>query len=293
MRKWFDRSFVWYSWLASMGLLAMVAVLIAFLLHRGAGTLSPQLLFGDTAWWPAVTGRQPVFDGLWPAIVGTLLLVAGASALAIPIGIGGGIYLAEFARGRLGRIFSLLVDILSGVPSIIMGLFGFTAILFLRRNLFPEATDGLLLAMVCIALLVLPYLIRTTESALRGIATPVRLTGPGLGLSHWQTIRHVLLPASSRGILSGAILAVGRAAEDTAVIMLTGVVANSGIPGGLTDKFEALPFNIFYLTAEHRTPEQLDLAFGASIILLGLTGGLFVLSYWLQRSLEKRWALTR
>ena len=276
-----------------MGVLVIVAVLVGFLLQRGAGTLGPGLIFGDANWWDAVAGREPVFDGLWPGIVGTLLLVAGASLLAIPVGVAAGVYLAEFAGERVARVFSLLVDILSGVPSIIMGLFGFTAILFLRRTLFPGATDGLLLAMICIALLVLPYLIRTTETALRGIPTLVRLSGPGLGLSHWQSIRHALLPAASRGISSGAILAVGRAAEDTAVIMLTGVVANSGIPGGLTDKFEALPFNIFYLTAEHRTPAQLDQAFGAAILLLALTGGLFVLSHCLQRGLEKRWTLAR
>jgi len=293
MRKSFDRVFLWFSWAAGVGVPAVVLVLIGFLLKHGAGTLSMELLFGDAHWWDAVTGRQPVFDGLWPAIVGTLLLVAGASLIALPVGVAAGIYLAEYARGWWARVFSLCIDVLSGIPSIIMGLFGFTLILALRRTLLPEATDCLLLAMVCIALLVLPYLIRTTETALRGLPDSLRLIGPSLGLSHWQSIWHVHLPCSSRGILSGVILAVGRAAEDTAVIMLTGVVANSGIPGHLTDKFEALPFNIFYLTAEHRTVAQLDQAFGAALVLLCLTGGLFGLSFWLQRSLEKRWALRR
>lgn len=293
MRKWSDRLFLGFAWISGFGVLALVAVLIGFLLYRGAGALDAGLIFGDAPIWEAITGRRPVFDGLWPALVGSLSLVLGASLIAIPLGLASGIYLAEYAGGRVGRCFSLLIDLLSGVPSIIMGLFGFTAILFLRRTVFPEATDGLLLAMVCVALLVLPYLIRTTETALRGIPLSVRLAGPSLGLSHWQSIRRILLPAASRGILNGVILAVGRAAEDTAVIMLTGVVANSGIPSGLTAKFEALPFNIFYLSAEHRTTDQLDQAFGAAIILLCLTGGLFLLSHRLQLRLERRWAISR
>jgi phosphate transport system permease protein len=103
----------------------------------------------------------------------------------------------------------------------------------------------------------------------------------------------VQLPAASRGVLSGVILAVGRAAEDTAVILITGAVANAGLPSRLTDKFEALPFTIYYLTAQHRTPAELDRAFGAALILLGMTSVLFCFAWWLHRSLEKRWIARR
>jgi phosphate transport system permease protein len=104
-----------------------------------------------------------------------------------------------------------------------------------------------LLAAVCIALLILPYIIRTTESDLDGIPEHLRLLGPSLGLTRWQNTKWVLLPLASRGIVGGAILAIGRAAEDTAVILLAGVVAYAGIPGSLVDRFEALHFRIYYL----------------------------------------------
>jgi phosphate transport system permease protein len=263
------------AWGAGLLTLALVAVLLGFLAGRGARTLGLSLLFDDADPWRAILGREVVFEGLWPAVVGTLLLVIGCSTLAIPIGVASGIHLAELATPRWRRVFGLGVDLLAGVPSILMGLFGFLVILWLRRTLLPGATTGLLLAMVTLALLALP--------------PQVRLAGPSLGLTRGQTIRHVLLPAASRGILSGVVLAVGRAAEDTAVILLTGVVANAGLPRSLGDAFEALPFTIYELAAEHRTPADLDRAFGAALVLLTLTATLFLTAVGLQRGFARRW----
>jgi phosphate transport system permease protein len=178
---------------------------------------------------------------------------------------------------------------LAGVPSIVMGLFGFALILLLRRTLAPTANTCLLLAAFCMAILVLPYLVRTTQTALESIPREVRWIGPSLGLTRVQTLRSVLLPAASRGILGGVILSIGRAAEDTAVIMLTGVVASAGMPRGLLDKFEALPFRIYVTAAEHRDAAELALGFGGALTLLLLTSVLFILAAWLQRNLERRW----
>ena len=288
MHKMLPRAFTVFAWLVSLGVLAIVAGVVGFLVARGGGTLGPKLLFGDAPPLDVVLGRQPAFHGLWPAVAGTLALVAGASLIAIPLGVASGIHLAEYGQGRGSRAYSFAVDVLAGVPSIIMGLFGFGLILFLRRTLLPDAKTCLLLAMGCLALLVLPYLVRTTETALRSLPESVRLAGPSLGLTRWQSIWHIRLPAASRGILSGVILAVGRAAEDTAVILLTGVVATAGLPARLTDKFQALPFTIYTLAAEHRNPAELDLAFGAALLLLGLTATLFLLASWLHRNLERR-----
>jgi ABC-type phosphate transport system permease subunit len=113
---------------------------------------------------------------------------------------------------------------------------------------------------------------------LEALPAELRLTAASLGLTRWQAVSRVLLPAASRGLLGGIILAVGRAAEDTAVIMLTGVVVGAGTPGALTDKYEALPFTIYYLAAEHQTPQELDLAFGAALTLLCLTVLLFAIA---------------
>ena len=118
----------------------------------------------------------------------------------------------------------------------------------------------------------------------------MRLIGPALGLTRWQNVRHVLLPAAGRGILSGVMLAIGRAAEDTAVIMLTGAVASAGLPRGLLEKYEALPFRIYVIGSEYRDAEELAQGFGCALVLLMLTAGLLALAFRLQRGMERRWS---
>ena len=118
-------------------------------------------------------------------------------------------------------ILTWCVDVLAGMPSIVMGLFGFSLILFMRKTFFPEAKTGLLLASICLAILVLPVLISTTKEALSAISQELRLSCASIGLSKSQTIMYVLIPSVTREILGGIILALGRAAEDTAVILLT------------------------------------------------------------------------
>ncbi len=291
MKAFTDRLLIGFAWFSGMATLLAVVFLVLYLLGRGVKTINLALFFGDAPWLEALLGKKPVFDGIWPALVGTFLLVVLSSAIAIPIGIASGIYLAQYASGRFRALLGFLVDLLAGTPSIVMGLFGFTLILLLRRTVIPEARTGLLLAAGCIALLVLPYVIRTTQMALEAVPEHLRLLGPSVGLSKWQNIRRVLLPLASRGILSGVILAIGRAAEDTAVILLTGVVAQAGIPRSLAEKFEALPFRIYYLAAEHRNQVQLDQGFGTALVLLFITIALFVSAMVIQRSAEKRWQL--
>ena len=277
-----------YSWLSVALLGLIVAGLVLFLVWRGWRGLGPGFLFGEGAVWPALLGQRPVFDGIWPSVVGTLQLVAGSSLLALPVGILTGIHLSESPQRAADRILRLAVDVLAGVPSIIMGLFGFGLILVLRHTLFARANTGLLPAMICLALLVLPYLARTTENALQALPENLRLAGPSLGLTRGQSLRRILLPAARPGIMSGVLLAVGRVAEDTAVILMTGAVANSGLPGRLTGKFQALPFDIYYLAAEHRGPEDLTRAFATALVLLGLTTGLLVAARLIARGLDRK-----
>ncbi|HAY21884.1 PstA family ABC transporter permease [Desulfobacca acetoxidans] len=287
MKNNLARFFVGFSWLAVLATLAAVILLVGFLLYRSGHILNIRLFFGETPLWPAIIAGTPVLDGIWPACVGTFYLISLSSLIALPLGISSGIYLAQYAAGRPKRLISLGVEVLAGVPSIIMGLFGFALILFLRQTLLAAANTGLLLAAGCITLLILPYLILTTQTSLEGVPDSLKLAGVGLGLTPWQNIRAILLPAASRGILSGVILSVGRAAEDTAVILLTGVVANAGLPRHLTDKFEALPFNIYYLAAEHRTQTDLDRGFGSALVLLALTSALFLGAHLLHRTITR------
>ena len=256
---------------APLCVVAVTAVLLVFLFLRGGQALGVSLFFGDTPPWEAVFGLRPVWDGIWPACAGTLCLVGVTVTLALFPGVGCGLFLAEYASPRQRSLIGGAVDVLAGTPSIVMGLFGFTLILFLRRTLWPEANTCLLLAGGCLALLVLPVLIVTTRDALDALPPELRLTAAALGLSRASTLRRVLLPAASRGVGSGVMLTIGRAAEDTAVILLTGVVANAGLPAGLGAKFEALPFFIYYTAAQYQDQAELARGFGAALVLLALS----------------------
>jgi phosphate transport system permease protein len=287
--RFVEKLFLAGAWFSVLAILGIMGIFLGFLLYQGFGTLGKTLFFGNVPVMQALTGRLPVWHGVWPAVVGTFYLVLLSSSIAVPLGLASGIYLAEYAGGKWKNSLSFAVDLLAGIPSIIMGLFGFALILFLRKTVLPGANVCILLASICLALLVLPYMVRTTQVAFEGLSESARLVGPSLGLTRWQNIQYVLLPASSRALLSGIILSIGRAAEDTAVILLTGVIANAGLPAGLADKFEALPFTIYYLSAEYRTPEELDRGFGAALLLLLLTASLFAGARVLQRAFQRKW----
>lgn len=264
------------AWCAAVLVPLLLLTMIGFLLWRGLPSLNLALFFGQTPALAVLLHGAPVFDGIWPACLGTMILVLLACGLAIPLGVASGIYLAEYAKGRSRAVVSFGVELLAGVPSILMGLFGFALILLLRRTVAPQANTSLLLSALCLAFLVLPYLISSTRLALESLPVALRLAGASLGLSPWQSVRRILLPAAAPGIFGGVILAIGRAAEDTAVILLTGVVANAGAPVSLTGKFEALPFHIYYLAAEYQNPAELSQAFASALVLLCLTGTLFI-----------------
>lgn len=289
MRKLLGFALYSWSWLTSLSLFFLISGLFYFLLSKGIPGLGTKLFFGDASPWPAIIGKVRVWDALWPACVGTMSLVVLAVLFAVPLGVACGTYLACFASSSFKRMLSLSVELLAGTPSIIMGLFGFALILLLRNTFFPAANTSLLLAAICLALLILPYLIFTTQSALESVSDQYLLLGPSLGLNQIQTVFYVLLPAAGRSIVGGVVLAIGRAAEDTAVIMLTGVIANAGLPDSLFGKFEALPFRIFYLAAEYQSPAELDSAYSTALVLLLLTAILYSSAFALHKSLEWRW----
>ena len=276
-----------WAWLSTACVVAVLAIYSSFLFVRSYSSLKISLFFGNADPWLAFLGKVPVWDGIWPAVVGTVLLVIMSGIMAIPVGIMAGIYLSEYSSGLFCEIADSAIDLLASIPSIVMGLFGFTLILFLKKTAFPNANVGLLPAAFCLAILSLPYMVKTTKLALGNIDSDRRLTGLTLGFNKLQNIIHVLLPVSSREILNGIILTIGRSAEDTAVILLTGVVANAGIPTRMNDKFEAIPFFIYFTASEHKTVEELDKGFGAAIFLLCVAGLLFVLSKTIGKSVNK------
>ncbi|HOE18390.1 MAG TPA: phosphate ABC transporter permease PstA [Syntrophorhabdaceae bacterium] len=285
MKSPVERLIIGLSWLSTMALLCAVIAIIGYLCVKGFPSLTMRLIFGDTGAVDALLLRRQVFNGLFPAIAGTVVLVVMSIGWAIPVGIATGIYLAEYAGERVKGVFNLFFDILAGVPSIVIGLFGFALAVFLHKHFSQSVRPCLLISSIALAFLVLPYLIRTTQIAIEGLPGDVRLGALALGATQLQNIFYVLLPRSLSGIMSGVILAIGRCAEDTAVIMLTGVVATAGIPRSLLSNYEALPFYIYYISSQYTGPEELLTGYGASIILLAVCIMLFSAAFLIKRRL--------
>jgi phosphate transport system permease protein len=277
-----------WAWCCALILLGAVLAIIGFLFAGGADALNLELIFGHTPVMDAIMLRRPVFNGLFPAIVGTLLLVLLSVAIALPVGLATGIYLAEYARGRTKALLCLLFDVLAGIPSIVIGLFGFSLAIFLHQRLSGRIYPCLMISALALAFLVLPYLIRSTQTALESLPFQDRITAPALGATRLQNICHVLLPRALQTIAGGVVLAIGRCAEDTAVIMLTGAVASAGIPKGLLHHFEALPFFIYYTSSQYANPAELSHGYGAAIILLIICLILFGLSKLIQKVVAVR-----
>jgi phosphate transport system permease protein len=261
-----------------MILFLVIIYLLSYLFYRGYSSLNSTLFIGDLTWKEVIFDKMPVWDGIWPATMGTLSLVVLTMLIAIIPGIGCGIFLACYASPIFKKNILTIINVLAGIPSIVMGLFGFLIILLMRQWVSPDANTNLILSACCLAILVLPVIIISTQEAIKNIPSSIRMSLLSLGLSQHQIIRSFYLPLASRGILSGIILAIGRAAEDTAVIMLTGVVANSGLPATVFDKFEALPFHIYIVSAEYQSQLELSQGFSTAIVLLLLSVFLFMLA---------------
>jgi phosphate transport system permease protein len=282
-----DRGFALFAWGCSLGLVGVIFIILGFLVVKGYHTLTPTLIFGDTPLWDALFLKRQVFDGLFPAIVGTLCLILLAMVFAVPLGLFTGIFLAEYASFRVKWFFSIAFDILAGIPSIVVGLFGFSITLFLHHY-FLSLYPCLLISALSLAFLVLPYMIRTTQMALESLPPSVRMTAIGLGATKFQNIRYVLLPASLSAIVSGIILSIGRCAEDTAVIMLTGAVATAGIPRSLFSSFEALPFYIYYISSQYADHSELMKGYGACLVLIFICMNLFVFAHLIKTKLSQK-----
>lgn len=267
-------------------ILIAICLLLGVLVYRGLPTINTSLFFGDMSPIDAVLGLKPVWDGIWPAFIGTMELIFLTVSIALLPGVGCGIFLAEYASITQRHSLQIVVDVLAGIPSIIMGLFGFSLIITLRHTIWPAANTSLLLASSCLALLVLPVIIATTYESLSSVPKELKITALALGFSREQCIWSIQIPSARKGIWSGILLAIGRSAEDTSVILLTGVVANTGFFAGLSSKFEALPFVIYYTAAQYQSQEELNRGFGAAIILLIIISSIWLLGRLLKTSVR-------
>lgn len=281
-----DKILIFFSWCCTIILLGAVSAVIGFLIIKGYKSINMNLIFSDTPPLDAILLKKQVFDGLFPAVAGTLSLIVLSIIFAVPVGLATGIFLAEYCPLKIKWLFNLIFDILAGIPSIVVGLFGLSIIIFLHHYFSAKVFPCLLISALCLAFLVLPYIIRTTQISLEAIPLSIRLTAPVLGATKMQNIFFVLLSASFSGIISGIILSIGRCAEDTAVIMLTGAVATAGIPKSIFSGFEALPFYIYYISSQYTDDMELMKGYGACLILLLICISLFILAYFIKRKIS-------
>lgn len=283
-----EKLVVLISWTMTLVLGLCVSSFLIYLLIKGLPSLGSGLIFGEADPLSAILGRVRVFDGIFPAMVGTVCLVALSALLALPVGVGAGIYLAEYAKPGLKKLLGGLFDILAGIPSIVIGLFGFSLAVFLHNHFSDRFAPSLFISALSLAVLVLPYIVRSTQTSLEQLPVDIRKTALALGATRLQNIVYVLVPNALSGITSGMLLAIGRCAEDTAVILLTGVVATAGVPSSLLSQYEALPFYIFYISSQYSNPAELADGYGASLVLLAICAALFMLAYGMKKHLSYR-----
>lgn len=204
--------------------------------------------------------------GIFPCIVGTVFVTLVTALLALPLGVFSAIYLSEYARETsFNRLIRASIRNLAGVPSIIFGLFG---VAIFVQGLGIGAS--VLASGFTLGLLTLPYIITTTEEALKNVPQNYREGALALGATKWETIRTVVLPPATPGIVTGALLGLSRAAGETAPILFTGVAFYLRyLPGSVYDEFMALPYHLYILSTQHHAIEQVrPLAYGTALVLL-------------------------
>ncbi|MCK9579255.1 MAG: phosphate ABC transporter permease PstA [Methanoregula sp.] len=261
---------------ATVIVLAILVIILQDIVINGLPALSWEFLTEP----PKDLGRS---GGIYPAIIGTLTLVAGAIALALPLGVGAAIYLVEYTReGRVTRIIRTGVDLLNGTPSIVFGLFGFAFIV-----LFLNTGVSMLAGQITLALMVLPTVIRTTEESLKSISPSLREGSLALGATKWQTISRVVLPPAVPGIVTGAILSIGRAAGETAPIMFTAVVFSSRfLPDSVFDPVMALPYHLFILATN--VPGSSANKYGTALVLLLMVVGFYSIAIYVRSHFQNK-----
>jgi len=202
--------------------------------------------------------------GILPAIVGTLVLTLGTALAAIPVGVGGAIYLAEYARDTwLTRAIRLAMINLAGIPSVVYGLFGLG--LFV---LFLQFGTSIVAGSLTLAIMTLPVIISAAEEALRAVPVEFRTVSSSLGGTKWQGIYHVVLPQALPGIITGILLGLLRAAGETAPILFTvAAFYLPRLPTSLLDETMALPYHLYVISTQvPGMPVQVQ--YGTALVLL-------------------------
>ena len=252
-----------FGMLAFLAIFASPVTLVALLIDvvaRGGSSV-------DLQFFTSAPSRIPAKAGILPALVGTLWVTTLVAIMTFPIGVAAAIYLEEYAgRGRWSRLLRINISNLAGVPSIVYGIFGlalFVRLLGLGRTVFAAA--------LTLSLLILPVVIISSMEAIRAVPPSQREAAYALGATRWQMVRRALLPAAAPGILTGIVLAVGRAVGETAPLILIGAVTFvTFVPvNPFEDKYTVLPIQIFNWAGRPQAAFQ-EISAAAILVLLVL-----------------------
>lgn len=222
--------------------------------------------------------------GILPAIIGTIVLILGSMLFSLPLGILSAIYLVEYAKDNFfTRLIKLSVVNLSGIPSIVYGLFGFT--LFV---VFLKFGTSILAGSLTLAIMSLPVIVTTTKEALEAVPASYREISLSLGATRWQTIRYCVLPYSIPGILTGTVLSLSRAAGETAPILFTvAAFYLPRLPHSIFDQVMALPYHL-YVIATQVPNMPMRLSFATAFVLIAVVFLMNVVSIVLRSHYRKK-----
>lgn len=248
--------------MAIIFILYPLAIIVGHIVVTGAPALSWAFFTQDVR-------NLGADGGVFPAIVGTLLLMFLTAGISLPLGIGSAIYLQEYVQRGIGvRVIKTSINMLRGTPSVVFGLFGYAVFV-------PVFGLSLLSAGLVLGFYSLPMVIRASEEALKSIPQDLRDGSLALGATKWETIRKVVLPPASPGIITGAILGIGEASGETAPILFTGAVyLGAGVPRGLLQPFQALPYHLYEISQLIGYKDVMENAWGTTLVLLVIVLGM-------------------
>ena len=240
-------------WSAAGLALSVLAFIVVLILVKGVPMITPHFLLAS----PERMGRA---GGIFPTIVGTILLTIVALIVATPLGVGTAIYLTEYTRaGRLASVIRFGSECLAGVPSIIFGLFGFIFFVIVLKMGWSVLSGGLTLAVM-----ILPTIMRTTEEAMRAVPQSYREVSFGAGATAWQTVTRVVLPVALPGIMTGVVLAIGRCVGETAAVIFTAGTALR-VPTSLFSPTRTMAVHFYILAREGLSMPN---AYGTAAVLI-------------------------
>jgi phosphate transport system permease protein len=252
---------------SAVGAVLVLLLILGHVIVQGLPALNPAF-FTDRPLPPGEVG-----GGVAPAIVGTLEMLAVGGLIGVPLGVGTAIYLSEFGRGGVARTVSFTIDLIAGLPSIVIGVFVWA---WLVRNVVGQYNG--LAGGVALAIIMIPIVARTVEETLRLVPDALREASLALGIPRWRTILRVVLPTASAGLITGVVLSLARAGGETAPLLLT-ALGNQFFNLDLLQPMAALPVQI-YQYARSPYADWHTKAWGAALVLITLIGGLSALTRW-------------